>query len=138
MQSYCTLTRKRIFKTSFVFCEIHQHHRYHHNIDTKTYLLGVLLLIAKKMITVLWRNAKPPTVQQWRERLKSVYLMESITAKLQLRTDVFNIKWTLVRLQLPRLIKDTTSLYSQLRGGVRLVQSTCNWNHVYRRDCDSV
>ena len=53
---------------------------------------------------------KCPTVQQWRERLKSVCLMESITPKLQLKTDVFNIKWTPVTLQLPRVIKNTNSL----------------------------
>ena len=54
----------------------------------------MMLLIAKKMITVLWRNLKPPTVQQWRERLESECLMESTTAKLQPRTDVLNIKYT--------------------------------------------
>lgn len=40
------------------------------------YLLEMLLLIAKKMITVSWRNVNPPTVQQWRIRLKNVYQME--------------------------------------------------------------
>ena len=45
-----------------------------------------ILLIAKIMITVLWRNVKPPTVHQWKKMLKDVYLMESTTAKLQLKT----------------------------------------------------
>ena len=74
--------------------------------QNQKYLLGVMLLIAKQVITVLWRKEMPPNVQQWRERLKNVYLMESITAKLQLRTDAFNIIWKPVLLQMPRLIKD--------------------------------
>jgi hypothetical protein len=75
----------------------------------QAYLIWVLLLIAKKMITVLWRNVKTPTFQQWRVRVKNVYLMESITAKLQLKTDAFIAKWEPVILQLQRLIEDTNS-----------------------------
>ena len=73
----------------------------------QAYLLGALLLIAKKDDYSVMEKLKPPTVQQWRERLKSVYLMESITVKLQLRMEVFNIKWTPVILHLFGRIEDT-------------------------------
>lgn len=55
-------------------------------------LLRILLLVAKKTITVSW--LKPPTVTQWREKIKDVYYMENITARLQLKTEVFLTKWS--------------------------------------------
>ena len=51
----------------------------------KVYLLHVLLLIAKKMINVLWLNPLPPTIPPWQERVKKVYVMEKITAHLCLK-----------------------------------------------------
>ena len=69
-------TRMRVFKTN------------------QTYLLEVLLLIAKMMITVLGRNIK---------QVHSIFDESQTPTK-----DVFNIKKTPVILQLPRLIKDTT------------------------------
>ena len=50
-----------------------------------------LLLFAKKMITVSWLR-QPPTSTQWREKVKEVYHMESLTARLQLN-QVFLTKW---------------------------------------------
>ena len=57
------------------------------------YLLKILLLIAKKMITVSWLKPQPPSISQWRERIKNVLTMEKLTAKLQLKVDTFNRKW---------------------------------------------
>lgn len=59
----------------------------------KLYLLHVLILIARKMITLLWLKPLPPTVLQWQERVKKVYLMEKITAHLHLKMDIFRIRW---------------------------------------------
>lgn len=56
----------------------------------KTYLLRTLLLIAKKTITVLWLQPQPPNIKQWQQKVNEVYIMEKITAKIQLKTDFFN------------------------------------------------
>lgn len=60
------------------------------------YTLRILLLVAKKMITVNWRDVKPPTIGQWTQRLKNVYLMERMTASLQLKMDTFDRRWSRV------------------------------------------
>ena len=57
-------------------------------------LLRVLLLIAKKMITISWLRPQPPTVTQWREKVKDVYYMENIITRLHLKTDVFLNRWS--------------------------------------------
>uniref|UniRef100_A0A3P8TVH1 Reverse transcriptase domain-containing protein n=1 Tax=Amphiprion percula TaxID=161767 RepID=A0A3P8TVH1_AMPPE len=59
----------------------------------QAYLLHILLLVAKKMITVSWLSPLPPTLHQWRESLKKVYLMEKITAKLHLKLGFFMNLW---------------------------------------------
>ena len=59
----------------------------------KLYLLRVLILIARKMITLSWLKPLPPTVLQWQERVKKVYFMEKITAHLHLKMDIFRIRW---------------------------------------------
>lgn len=48
------------------------------------YVLKILLLVAKKMITVYWKDEKSPTITQWVQRLQQVYIMEWMTASLQL------------------------------------------------------
>ena len=55
----------------------------------KRYILRILLLVSKKIITVNWRDVKPPTIGQWTQRLKNVYMMERITASLQVTMDTF-------------------------------------------------
>lgn len=56
--------------------------------------LTILLLIA--MITVNRREVKPPTIGQWTQRLKNVYLMERMTASLQLKMDTFIQRWSCI------------------------------------------
>lgn len=46
------------------------------------------------MIVVSWLKPQHPTISQWRERVKDVYYMEYITAKLQLKTEMFSIAHT--------------------------------------------
>lgn len=48
----------------------------------------VLLLTARKTITIKRMNPQPPTVAQWKQRLMEVNVMEALTAKLQSRSDV--------------------------------------------------
>ena len=69
----------------------------------KAQLLQILLLVARKMITILWLKPLPPTLHQWKERLKTVYLMEKITAKLHCRMGLFLTLWAPVinHLKLP-------------------------------------
>ena len=47
----------------------------------RMYLLKILIMVAKKMITVSWWL--PPTVDRWKERLISVYTMENSKAQPQ-------------------------------------------------------
>lgn len=64
------------------------------------YMLQILLLIAKKMITVNWKDPKPPTITQWIQRLKRVYTMEQMTASLQWKIDTFEQRWNCITLYL--------------------------------------
>ena len=57
------------------------------------YILNILLLTARKMITLAWMRPLIPTIDQWHERLRKVYAMEKITAKLQMKFDVFVKNW---------------------------------------------
>lgn len=66
-----------------------------YNADQR-YALRILLLVAKKMITVNWKELKPPTIGQWTQRLKNVYMMERMTATLQLTMDTFMQRWTCI------------------------------------------
>ena len=59
----------------------------------KAHLVSILLLIARKMITICWLKPLPPTIHQWKERLKTVFLMEKITAKLHCRLIPFLTLW---------------------------------------------
>lgn len=56
--------------------------------------LKILLLIAKKMVTVFWLKPQPPTISQWKNKLKEVYNMEQITARLQMKMDIFMDRWS--------------------------------------------
>lgn len=58
------------------------------------YILHVLLMIARKMITMHWMQPEPPTVAQWRLRCNQVQLMENMTAILQLKLPLFLRRWT--------------------------------------------
>ena len=55
--------------------------------------LPPLLLVARKLITLSWLKPLPPTLQQWREGLKKVYVMETITAKPHVKIDLFLALW---------------------------------------------
>ncbi len=70
-----------------------------YNTDQR-YILRILLLIAKKMITVNWKDVKPPTMTQWRQRLKHVYIMERMTASLQMKMDIFTRRWNVIEIYL--------------------------------------
>lgn len=55
--------------------------------------LYIFLLIAKKMITVNWKNIKPPTITQWSQKLRQIYIREQVAANLQLRMELFVHRW---------------------------------------------
>ena len=59
----------------------------------QTYLVHILLLTARKMVTIKWMNSRPPTGAQCKQKLGEVYGMEALTAQLQLRSDVFLRRW---------------------------------------------
>ena len=56
-------------------------------------VIRALLLVAHKSITTNWLKHHPPTLDQWKQRVKEVNCMENLTAKLQLRLDVYLRKW---------------------------------------------
>ncbi len=57
-------------------------------------LLRTLLLIAKKIITASWLKPQPPSIMQWRDRVKHVFIMKKIAATLQLKRDRFAERWS--------------------------------------------
>lgn len=67
------------------------------------YLLRILLLIAKKTITGSWLKPQPPSITEWKNRVKNVFIMEKITARLQLKTNLFDSRWLLIRQAMPEL-----------------------------------
>lgn len=69
------------------------------NVDQK-YILHILLLVVKKTITAKWKQVLSPSIAEWKNRVKQVYMMEKMTACLQLKVDKFNQRWHLVKLYL--------------------------------------
>lgn len=61
------------------------------------YVLHILLMLARKIITVNWKNVKSPTISEWKQKLKQVYIMERMTASLQMKVDLFNQRWSIVK-----------------------------------------
>lgn len=61
--------------------------------NNKKQLLHILLITARKMVTLNWMNPLPPKVTQWKLKLKEVYGMEALTAKVQLRVEDFRESW---------------------------------------------
>ena len=58
-----------------------------------TYLLQILLIAAKKMITINWLNPHPPTYEQWRDKVREIRDMERITYWVRLQDEVINRRW---------------------------------------------
>ncbi len=67
------------------------------------YLIRILLITAKKMITASWLEPRPPSITEWTERVKNVYIMEKITARLQMKTDRFCVRWAPLTQAMPHL-----------------------------------
>jgi len=61
-------------------------------------------MIARKTITLNWKDAKPPTITQWRQRLNQVHTMEKMTAKLQMTLDIFTRRWACMTLYLESIL----------------------------------
>ena len=59
-------------------------------------ILHILMMVARKMITINWMNPNPPTIQQWQQKIKQVYNMESLTAQLQMKMELFGKRWRIV------------------------------------------
>lgn len=53
------------------------------------YLLHILLIAAKKSITLSWLKVDPPTYKTWIDIVKKIYIMEKITFKLRLQEAQF-------------------------------------------------
>lgn len=64
------------------------------------YMLHILLMTAKKMITVNWMQTCTPTKAQWLQKIKQIKTMENMTAILQFKLPLFIRRWTPVILGL--------------------------------------
>lgn len=64
------------------------------------HMLHILLMIARKIITINWMKPSPPTIAQWIQKIKQVRTMENMTAILQLKLPVFVRRWSPVILGL--------------------------------------
>lgn len=60
------------------------------------YILHILLMTARKTITMNWMKLKPPTTVKWLQKVKHVYMMECMTAQLQLKLPIFKRRWASV------------------------------------------
>ncbi len=61
--------------------------------EEKRYVLRILLLIAKKNDNSTLEGEGSPSLVQWTQRLKQVYIMEKMTACLQMKMDIFLQRW---------------------------------------------
>ena len=64
------------------------------------YMLHILLMTAKKMITVNWMQPCAPTKAQWIQKIKQIHTMENMTAILQFKVPLFIRRWAPVILGL--------------------------------------
>ncbi len=60
------------------------------------FALHILLMAARKIITVNWMKVHQPTLKEWTQRLNQIYIFEKMTADLQLRLDIFQQTWALI------------------------------------------
>ncbi len=60
------------------------------------FALHILLMAARKIITVNWMKVHQPTLTEWTQRLNQIYIFEKMTADLQLKSDIFQQTWALI------------------------------------------
>ncbi len=64
------------------------------------FALRILLMAARKIITVNWMKVHQPTLTEWTQRLNQIYIFEKMTADLQLKSDIFQQTWALMETDL--------------------------------------
>ena len=57
------------------------------------YLLQILLVAAKKKITIKWLKKESPNQAEWLTILRNIYTMEKMTYSLRLQRDLFIERW---------------------------------------------
>ncbi len=60
------------------------------------FALHILLMPARKIITVNWMKVHQPALTEWTQRLNHIYIFEKMTADLQLKSDIFQQTWALI------------------------------------------
>lgn len=58
---------------------------------------ALAMMTARKIKAVEWKNSQTATVAVWKQKLRKVFGIEALTAKLQLKSDVFGSRWLLKR-----------------------------------------
>lgn len=56
--------------------------------------MRTLILIANKMITINWKDAK--STKQWTQKPRQVYTLERMATSLQMKMDIFDQRWVSV------------------------------------------
>lgn len=59
----------------------------------KMHLLQILLIAAKKAITIKWFKNESPNQAEWLTNLRNIYTMEKITYSLRLQRELFIERW---------------------------------------------
>ena len=57
------------------------------------YLLQILLVAAKKTITIKWLKKEPPNQAEWLTTIRNIYTMEKMTYSLRLQRELFIERW---------------------------------------------
>ena len=57
------------------------------------YLLQILLVAAKKKITIKWLKKESPNQAEWLTILRNIYTMGKMTYSLRLQRDLFIERW---------------------------------------------
>ena len=57
------------------------------------YLLQILMVAAKKTITIKWLKKESPNQAEWLTILRNIYTMEKMTYSLRLQRDLFIERW---------------------------------------------
>ena len=63
------------------------------NTDDKK-LLCILLAASKKSVTRRWLKVEPPTIEEWIDTVREIYIMEKLSFSLRIQKEKFYRIWS--------------------------------------------